>query len=128
MELASFNQITIADFLKSLKPKKVIDDLETATIEDIIGAIHDELGIDFVFDDFFERYQHVYKKNKNHSKCTLSVELRPYAQSVNNGAMHIGVSIDTVNAGMGAPCDSLEQAINVIKHNLPRYLGERKAA
>lgn len=114
-------QLTIFDFIE--KPS----DIETTPAETIKQIIEEALGVEFKWNSYCQIYET--KINKITAAFHIS---RYYAGSEDvldheaKGAYFIGVDVSDNSGGVGCPCDSIDEAINVFKRNIHRLNEERE--
>ena len=98
------HQISIFEYLEQTDRS-----FEDMTVQEIAQTIADKFGKK-AEKLRFEGYYGFKMGN-----CAVEVHKSRYNPLVNNGAWHIGVSLEYKNGGMSCPCDSLDEAINRVE-------------
>ena len=104
-------QLTIFDLLQE-------PDIDTLTIQEAVERIGERLGLSFTYNSFFEHYE------AKKGKLLLTAEYNHYStMDEKNGKRFIGVGYDCKKdqAGGGAPCDSLQEAVDWFQRIIERY-------
>lgn len=113
------DQMTIFDLLDEGQEK----DFRTMNIEEIADYIGRKIGAKFVYGHDITEYA------ATKDKVYMTVEIDHYeTNDERHGQPFIGVSYQLLNdpghAGGGAPCDSLEEAVNYFKFHLKKGAGK----
>jgi hypothetical protein len=98
-------QMTIFDCLE--KPGKYPDfkKMDPAAVVDLIGR---EIGVEFVWNNFFEDW----RCSQTKPKRTIEIEFGHY---MGTKTPFIGIGMQYSDRGWGSPCDSIDDAIEVFK-------------
>ncbi len=99
---------------------------DTMTIEEAVEQIAAATGLDFKPNDYIttDNQQEYEAKVK---KIKVTVRFSHYSAGTHNGRRHLGIGIMNAQMeGYGAPCDSVEEAIEDIKKHLERFLNPPK--
>lgn len=108
-------QLTIFDFIKSDVGEC---DIETLPEDEMIRMISEATGIDFYEIPNILNTPYKWFESK-HGKTYMSVHYSNY--SYGDYKRFISVGVQNLTEGCGMPCDSLNEAIGVVKRNAKRY-------
>ena len=120
-------QMSIFDFSQYL-PASGCDDLERMTLEEVRERIEQATGLQFTVLEYLGDNGYYEARPKKGVRVSIGLSRFSCAGKMHmEGQRFISTNIDARNAGMGSPCISIQEAVECIRRNLPRYLEEVRA-
>lgn len=107
-------QISIFDFFKTEPPD---EDIQTLPETDMIRIITEQTGVEFQKDKNAPKSVYIwYSAKKGNSYIDVH-----YGHYFDGNKRFIGVGVGNNMGGVSCPCDSIKEAVGMIKRNISRY-------
>lgn len=110
-------QMTIFDFLPAPS------DLDELPEEEMVRIVGERTGLKFQLRDLKTEF---YQYETKIGKAKITVNYSNYFSEVCNGKRFISVGYMNGTGGAGAPCDSVDDAVEIIKRYIERIRREKR--